>query len=200
MPLKKYTLLCLLTLLLSLGGTACNQPVPNETPTPRHVGCSVPELIQAIQDANQSPEPSEIFLGECVYTLTRPDNSRQIEGLTVHSGLPVISSEIIIRGNNSVIEITKDTGEPFFGHFFVDPSGDLELYDLVLRGGTRALGGAVINRAGDFFASNVLFWGNSVYPFGGERRGNLQLIRPGPFGKRLPFPRKHRRRNHGQWH
>ena len=92
------------------------------------------------------------------------DNTAQVDGITVNNGLPVITGEITIQGNNAVIEVQEAPNEPFFGHFFVSPDGDLELYDLLLSDGSRPVGGAVVNNGGDFFASGVTFKNNITFP------------------------------------
>jgi predicted outer membrane repeat protein len=154
---------CVATLLLSLLFlTACNNDDPPEiTYTP---GCSVSELIDAINDANDDPgTPAIINLDpNCPYVLTSADNSIGLSNHTFHSGLPRITSEITINGNNAVIDIQGTS--PVFGHFFVESSGDLELYDLTLQNGRRLWGGAVIVFEGDFFASRTSFLNNAVYP------------------------------------
>ena len=142
----------------------------NSSPAPQvyNPGCSVQNLIGHINQANNTAGPAIINLDYCVYTLTEVDNTMNMSGIDIHNGLPVISSEITIRGNNAVIEIQKDPGEPFFGHFFLNSSGDLELYDLLISDGNRYLGGAVVNNGGDFFASDVTFIDNLAYPADGN--------------------------------
>lgn len=157
---RKFLVL-LISLVIVL--TGCNNPTPTPN-TPYSVGCGDLALIDAINYANSHAGHDILNLGNCVYTLTKTDNSANVDGITVYNGLPVISSEITIHGNNTVIEIQKDPGEPFFGHFFIGPDGDLALYDLQLSAGTRPVGGAVINNGGDFFASDVNFMNNTAYP------------------------------------
>ena len=161
---SRFFILVLICVAVLLG--ACD----NSSPAPQvyNPGCSVQNLIGHINQANSTPGPAVINLDYCVYTLTHVDNSSSVDGITIHNGFPVISSEITFQGNNAVIEIQKDPGEPFFGHFFVDASGDLELYDLKISDGNRYLGGAVVNHGGDFFASNVVFIDNLVYPADGD--------------------------------
>jgi len=150
----------LLSVVLLL--TACD-PTPTPTPTAVYVGCSVPDLIQAIDDANQNPDHSEIHLGFCTYTLTQADNAALVDGINVYNGLPAITTEITIRAVSSAqILVQKDPGEPDFGHFFVQSTGKLNLYDLSLEDGVRPRGGSVVNKGGDFFASDVTFVDNTA--------------------------------------
>ena len=164
LPKKRPLWILLVTLLLVL--TACNQPAPNPNPNPTQItaGCTVQSLIDALDAANQDPDHTEIILNSCVYTLGKAHNAQQVIGETIHNGLPVISTEITIRGNNSVIEIYRDQGEPFFGHFQIEQTGNLQLYDLKLTRGVRPTGGAVFNNGGGFLASNVVFEYNSAIP------------------------------------
>lgn len=143
--------------------TACdNNNSQTTTYTP---GCNTNNLIGHINQANSDPGPGIINLDpNCLYILTHVDNSLGLDNSIIHSGLPIISSEITINGNNSVIDIQKAQGESFFGHFYVDQDGDLELYDLTLQNGERYLGGAVSISEGDFFASHTNFLNNLAYP------------------------------------
>jgi len=150
--------------------TACD-PVPTgPTPTPNlpyYPGCSADNLIGHIGQANGQPGPDVIHLDPgCVYTLEVINNTTSADAKTVYSGLPIIISPITIYGNNAVIDIQPAENVTVFGHFFIDPIGDLELYDLTLENGSRPLGGSVINLGGDFFASNVTFTNNLAFPSG----------------------------------
>lgn len=143
----------------------------NSSPAPQvyNPGCSVQNLIGHINQANNTSGLAIINLDyNCVYTLTEVDNTVSMAGINIHNGLPVISSEITIQGNYAEIDIQKDPDEPFFGHFFVNSLGDLELYDLTISNGNRYVGGAVINNGGDFFASSVHFNDNLAYPADGS--------------------------------
>ena len=145
--------------------SACDNSPPAPQNPPFFPGCSESNLIGHINQANSTAGPDVINLDpNCVYTLTQVDNSVMVGSTKVYNGLPAITSEITIQGNNATIEIQKDPSEPRFGHFYVDPSGDLELYDLTLKNGLRQLGGAVIVFEGDFFASSTYFVENGVGP------------------------------------
>jgi len=145
--------------------SACDNTTPTPQNLPYNPGCSVPNLIGHIGQANGNPGPDVINLDpNCLYILTAADNSTTINNHVIHNGLPVISSEITINGNMAMIDIQRAPGEPGFGHFYVNPTGDLELYDLTLSNGIRQLGGAVIVYEGDFFASSTYFVENGVGP------------------------------------
>jgi len=155
-------------ILASLILTGCTPSTPTPDPDTFYPECNEQDLIKAINDANLTPSiPAEIELpNNCLYTLKEVDNTVLWQGLNIHSGLPAIISEITIRGNNSVIEIQPDSGEPFFGHFFLDVEKKLDLYNLTLKDGARFLGGAVVSNHGDLYAYNVKFLDNMAYPAG----------------------------------
>jgi len=160
---RRFLTLIAVLLFSPLLLTACDQNnQPSTTYTP---GCSVANLIKNIDQANAGSGPAVINLDPgCPYVLTEANNSKTLNGQTLFSGLPSVASEITINGNNAVIDIQRAAGEPMFGHFFIEPDGDLELYDLTLQNGVRLWGGAVIIDQGDFFASNTDFLNNAVYP------------------------------------
>ncbi len=164
-----FALIFILAILILTG---CTQEAETEDTSVYTPECRAPELIIAINDANNDGVPSEIQLpANCVYTLKEVDNTVLWQGLSIHSGLPAIISEITIRGNNSVIEILPDTGEAHFGHFFLDVEKKLKLYDLSLTDGARYLGGAVVSNHGELFAYNVKFLNNMAYPAGMDNVG-----------------------------
>jgi hypothetical protein len=79
-----------------------------------------------------------------VHTLTAVNNTTY--GAT---GLPVISTEITIEGNDSTIQ--RDSEAPDFRILAVNPTGNLTLQETTLSGGIRGpstLGGGIINTAG----------------------------------------------------
>jgi predicted outer membrane repeat protein len=160
----RRTLALLAVLLVSpvLLAACGNNNQPGTTYTP---GCSEANLIGHLQQANAGSGPAIINLEPgCTYILREAENARTLNGQTLYSGLPSIARQITINGNNAVIDIQRAAGEPFFGHFFIEPDGDLELYDLTLQNGSRLWGGAVVIDAGDFFASNTDFLNNVVFP------------------------------------
>ncbi|MDF1499830.1 MAG: hypothetical protein P1P76_05105 [Anaerolineales bacterium] len=179
-------------LVLLIAGCSPSTPTPNiEVLTPT---CEVASLIEAINDANNDGVPSEIQLpANCVYPLTTADNTiSNWNSLVIHNGLPIISSEIIIRGNNAVIDIAPNST---FGHFFLEFDNKLSLYDLTLSNGARPVGGAVINNHGDLFVSNVKFLDNFAYPGSGDgvarggaifsTSGNVRIMEESIFQRNL---------------
>jgi len=164
-PHKNIRFFVPVLIFLAVLVSACDNSTPSPQNPPFYPGCSESNLIGHINQANSNAGPDVINLDpNCVYTLTQVDNSASVDGITIHNGLPVISSEITIQGNMATVDIQRAPGEPGFGHFYVDPSGDLELYDLTLSNGLRQLGGAVIVFEGDFFASSTYFIENGVGP------------------------------------
>jgi predicted outer membrane repeat protein len=167
LTLRKRSLWTFVSAALLLAMTSCGESTPTPDWSTYSPECTVQELIDAINDANNDGFPSEIQLpANCTYTLTSVDNTQSLNYMDMHNGLPVIASEITIRGNNSVIDIQPAAGESLFGHFYVAPEHDLNLYDLTLSNGVRPAGGAVVNHSGDFFAFHVKFLNNAAYPGG----------------------------------
>lgn len=98
-------------------------------------GCS---LVDAITAANADSATGGCTAGNGADTIVLPASS--IHTLTsvnnsTHgsSGLPVISSEIVIEGNGSTI--TRDGGAPAFRLLTVSATGDLTLRDTTVSGG-----------------------------------------------------------------
>lgn len=166
---KKFISLLFL-LILSLGFSACTQSTPQPEPSHINAECNVDSLIGAINTANATPAiPTEIHLPvNCEYPLTEVDNNFTWLGKSIYNGLPRITSEITIRGNNSVIDIQPGSGQHLFGHFFLDPEKKLSLYDLTLSSGARPRGGSIINDQGDLFLYHVQFLNNLAYSEGSD--------------------------------
>jgi len=75
-----------------------------------------------------------VLQNSSLHTLTAANNSTPI-GPT---GLPVITSQITIEGNNSTIE--RDSSAPDFRIFAVSSTGDLTLQETTVSGGVAAGG------------------------------------------------------------
>ena len=134
------------------------------------IACDVDALIQAIEDANNTPTTTDTInlpVG-CIYTLTEVyDNS------TIHNtGLPSIRSPIIINGNYAVIERNSASGTPLFRIFLVaGGEGDsLTLNNVTLWNGKapetstyadEIKGGAIYN-LGSLSITGCSFSGNSA--------------------------------------
>jgi hypothetical protein len=113
---------------------------------------TVPELIAAINAANQTPEADTIVLSsQATYTLTQVNNNA--DGF---NGLPVVGAteDLTILGNGSVLQRSTATGVPFFRLFDVAAGGTLRLESLTLQGGLERSGGAVYSR-GDLVLDHV---------------------------------------------
>jgi predicted outer membrane repeat protein len=107
-----------------------------------NVPCDTLELIGAINDANAYPGLTTIVLeANCVYELTAADNFIKDDetygpsGTSAGTGLPPISTPIIIHGNNATIQRDDSPGTPKFRIFFVTSTGELSLNDLSIRQG-----------------------------------------------------------------
>jgi predicted outer membrane repeat protein len=144
---------------------------PTETPTPiacTHtvVASSVSSLISAIVSSNSASTPSTICLGGGVYSLTAVNNST--DGA---NGLPSITKNITIIGNNSVIE--RATSAPQFRIFHVGASGRLALNNLTVRGGNAgSLSGGGIRNLGILELNTVIVENNTGNAGGGIRNNN----------------------------
>ena len=154
---KCWFILFLIVLVLS----ACTQETSEEDTSTYTPECTVQELIDAIDGANNDGQPSEIILPpNCTYTLTQVENSFPWNNMIINNGLPAIVSEITIRGQNSTIECQPAPGSDPFGHFYLDVESKLKLYDLTLSGGARNAGGAILSNHGDLLVFNVNFLNN----------------------------------------
>src|SRR5262249_44804301 len=100
----------------------------------------VPQLIQAIRDANATADADTITLAPgTTFSLTAVDNTAH--GAT---GLPTIlaaGGDLTIVGNGDTIERKSGNGTPAFRLFDVAPGGALTLKNVTLRGGFAYGGG-----------------------------------------------------------
>lgn len=95
------------------------------------VGCDVNALIAAIKTANINAGADTLDLAtSCTYTLTAADNTDATLG---PNGLPVITSDITLNGNGSMI--ARDSAAPAFRFFEVKSGAILTLNQLTLTGG-----------------------------------------------------------------
>lgn len=142
------------------------------------VGCSVAELINALHTANVSVEPDTLELAaDCTYTLAAVDNMDAPPiGAT---GLPVITSDIMIHGNHATIERSSASGTPPFRLFRITSPGQLTLDQITLQGGDPSTaapdghsnhGGAILNDHGRVEIANSVLQRNGVASddFGGS--------------------------------
>ncbi|MEE1667792.1 hypothetical protein RCR19_20025 [Streptomyces sp. WAC07094] len=121
--------------------------LPGPAYAKQFVACSSTALRNAITQANNTPGPAILHLSRgCTYTLTAADNPG--------NGLPIVTSEITVLGNNSNIRRQSATG---FRLLEVGPTGNLTLNDLTLRDGRSdsSGGGAILNRGGTLSLNTV---------------------------------------------
>ncbi|MGH7961533.1 MAG: hypothetical protein ACRERD_06855, partial [Candidatus Binatia bacterium] len=115
-------------------------------------------LIQAINDANSETGifggTDTIVLQNSTFTLTTENNDTY--GRT---GLPVISSSIIIQGNGSTI--TRDPTATLFRIITVDNTATLTVQDTTISGGVR-------DTADDPYSSGFTTRGGGIANYGGS--------------------------------
>jgi hypothetical protein len=124
------------------------------------------ELITAITTANGNGEDDIIFLTADI-TLTAANNTTY--GPT---GLPVISSKIIILGQHHTL--SRDSAAPDFRLLAINGSGHLAILNTTLSGGRMpdagggiAHGGGIANYAGQLLLAECTVSGNSASGHGG---------------------------------
>jgi Bacterial Ig domain/RTX calcium-binding nonapeptide repeat (4 copies) len=123
------------------------------------IACDVGALKTAITAANSNPDATTIELAAgCAYTLTTADNTDPTFG---SSGLPTITSPIIVDGNGATI--ARSGAAPAFRILYVTPSGELTLSDITLSNGlATGDGGAAILDRGVLHLSRSTISGNSA--------------------------------------
>jgi len=156
---KRLMLLFVLGVLTFLAG--CDSPYQSPPP----IGCTVPELINAIIDANTNPDHDHIVLLEnCDYGLGEtyfevPEPSEYFD--YGYAGLPPI------------------TGTPEFRIFYIGSGGSLALVELDLENGyVSGPGGAVLIDGGTLTLNQCVLMDNHGKGGGGaiaNRNGQLVL-------------------------
>lgn len=113
------------------------------------VDCSTKSLIDAINAANTSGSPQTLNLvSGCLYSLTEVNNT----GDRGNNGLPQISGNLTIVGNNSTIERNTQRDTPMFRMLQVNKDASLVLDGLTLSNGHNDVthedeeGGAIFSR------------------------------------------------------
>lgn len=161
--LKLITAVLLSTLVLLLSHSAQAQIT---------VSCSVTELVAAIDTANTTPEADTLNLSSgCFYIFTESNNT---DGAKGDSGLPIITTPIIINGNGAVFQ--RGIGAPEFRYFSMQNTGSLTLSDLSLTGGKTTAeghGGAIFNQ-GTLTLTNVTISGSSAVSHPDSRGGGIR--------------------------
>ncbi|MGK7929595.1 MAG: DUF4347 domain-containing protein, partial [Spirulina sp.] len=131
-------------------------------------------LIAAINTANSNTEADTINLTQSTFSLTTTDNNSNAFGAT---GLPIITSEITINGNNSIVERSSSASD-LFRLFVVDSStsaATLTLNNVTLQNGrvdntSQSLGddgGALLNHGGTVTINGSTITNNSAADDGG---------------------------------
>ena len=144
---KRKTLPCLaLLLFISICLTSCTPPAVI------NVSCNVADLIDAINSANANSDTTSLILDpNCTYSFTSKDNSDGGQG---PNGLPIVTTKIVIEGNNATLDRLSD---PMFRYFFITNSGSLRLEDITIENGyalvtsaeqPNSRGGAIYNDGG----------------------------------------------------
>ena len=124
------------------------------------VGCSVDDLISAVNQANANPGIHTLELsGGCIYTLTTVNNI----DATGDNSLPKITTNITINGQAAIIERQADS--PDFRFFHVETGASLQLNHLTLRNGRNSVaakidGGAIFNNGGSITITNSALTSN----------------------------------------
>ncbi|HEY1268343.1 MAG TPA: right-handed parallel beta-helix repeat-containing protein [Candidatus Binatia bacterium] len=89
------------------------------------------------------------------------------------AGLPTITSEITISGNQS--EITRVAGSPAFRIISVSPAGILNAQDLTVSGGSEKFGGGIFNK-GTLSLSASVITGHQGMAGGGIYNGGVTIL------------------------
>ena len=154
------------------------QVVAGQGTAPSGVSCDVTVaagdvsgLITAITNANSSGTPTTICLTDSTYTLTAVDNT----DTSGPNGLPVITGDITIYGNNAIIQ--RDATAPAFRLFKVDSGGQLTLQAVTLNGGDAGTGagGGVRNLGTLTLIDARVENGSAVWGGGLHNLGTLSL-------------------------
>jgi predicted outer membrane repeat protein len=159
MSLKRRPIAYLvLLLLISFFLTSCGQSAVI------NVVCDEFELIKAINRANVYPDTNWLILEpDCTYQFDSQDNTYGSHG---GNGLPVVTTKIVIEGNNATLDRISSSYGPRFRFFFITDSGNLRLEDITLKHGlaensageqTNSRGGAIYNDGGGLRTERSLF-------------------------------------------
>ncbi len=130
-------------------------------------------LREAIEAANLNSGAQTINLAtNTLYTFAAVDN----DTATGPTALPIITGEIVINGNGSIVERSSADGTPLFRIFQVAATGKLTLNDITIRNGNiygqlpiawpKGYGGGVANFGGSVTVNRSTIADNRAY-FGG---------------------------------
>ncbi|MBI3246474.1 MAG: hypothetical protein HYZ50_08205 [Deltaproteobacteria bacterium] len=152
-------------LLLALGqGHAIAATINVTTNVPDINADGQCSLIDAITAANTDSATGGCTAGSGADTISLPASSTHVLTADIGggNGLPVISTEITIAGNNSTIQ--QDSAAPSFR--LIEVTGNLTIQDTTLSGGIGYRGGCVLN-AGTLTVTNSTISGNTADLSGG---------------------------------
>ncbi len=144
-------------------------------------GCSLVDAVTAANSdaatggcsAGSGADTLELAAGS-THTLTSVNIQSAVYGA---NGLPVVTSAIIIAGNNSTIRRSDLAGIPRFRIFAVNSAGDLTLQSTTLSGGFpitsgstpgERQGGAIFNSGGTVRLVDTTLSGNSAISGGNQ--------------------------------
>ncbi|RME83645.1 MAG: hypothetical protein D6775_07595 [Caldilineae bacterium] len=130
--------------------------------------CSITEAILNANGDDQSGS-TDCAAGSGADTIVLPHGGEILlrNAYSQETGLPPITSHIIIEGHQTRLRRSSDPGTPSFRFFRVKEQGFLELADVALEGGRAATGGAISN-AGTLTLRGVVIRGNT-----GDRGGGI---------------------------
>lgn len=147
------------------------------------VGCSVSELITAINTANATPEADTLELSTgCLYALTAVNNTGETYG---PNGLPVVVGDLTLNGNGATL--TRAEGAPRLRFFQIPNAASLTLNDLLLKNGqleptseeTSAYPGGAIYNLGTLAVTDGVLQNNWAHEAGGgiyNNGGSVTII------------------------
>lgn len=166
-------------------------PAPESPPDPRvlrvdddnprcddEAGKPYCTVASAIRVANERPGADVIELAEGgIFPMTAPLVANPVDGAT---GLPLITSEIIIHGRGATIERVRANRTPDFRLFWIEPSGSLKMDNVLIRGGSTPFGmdGAGLWNQGTTRLERVTFSENVSGDDGGAIRndGHIEIV------------------------
>ncbi|HVB65690.1 MAG TPA: choice-of-anchor Q domain-containing protein [Nitrolancea sp.] len=130
--------------------------------------CAIGDISAAINSANSSAPSSVMFTltAGCTYTYTGPGTYNDSDSQP--SALPELTGHLILHGNNAVI--IRDSAAPAARIFSIGATGNLELDNVTIRGGTSPSngGGGIANQGGMLTLTNSQVVDNfAVGGFGG---------------------------------
>lgn len=178
MSQKRRTLPYLaLLLFISIFLTSCSQAAVI------NVGCDVDDLIDAINSANANSDTTRLILEpDCIYPFDATDNTDGGQG---PNGLPIVTTKIVIEGNNATLERLYGQYGESFRFLFITDSGNLRLEDITLKEGfalnsageqANSRGGAIFNDGGGLRVERSLFIYNNARDGEGGAIYNLGIL------------------------